>query len=185
MGVVQRGVTEVAQNAKMAADGSREFLGITEQVAAASEEQGAATEEITSTIEEQNKAFNEMSAAANELSELAEQLKVSTDAQKSSEELAAAAEELSANVEEASTAAGQIMKTMEQLGEGARLQAELTTKGANLAERLASAAVQMKISRSENRNFSSCPPSDTKMNLHRRRNSSSAPLFSECPPSDR
>ena len=142
---VQQGVSEVAQNAKIAGDGTREFLGITQQVAAASEEQGAATEEINSTINEQNKAFNEMSIAANELSELAEQLKVSTDAQKSSEELASAAEELSANVEEASTASGQIMKTMEQLGQGARLQAELTAKGANLSERLASAASQMKI----------------------------------------
>ena len=142
---VQQGVSEVAQNAKIAGDGTREFLGITQQVAAASEEQGAATEEINSTISEQNKAFNEMGIAANELSELAEQLKVSTDAQKSSEELASAAEELSANVEEASTASGQIMKTMEQLGQGARLQAELTAKGANLSERLASAASQMKI----------------------------------------
>lgn len=145
MGIVQAGIAEVSQNAQTAANGSREFLGVTQQVAAASEEQGAATEEISSTIEEQNKAFNEMSTAANDLSDSAEQLKVSTDAQKSSEELAAAAEQLSANVEEASTAARQIMQTMEQIGEGARLQAELTTTGATLSERLASAALQMKI----------------------------------------
>lgn len=144
MDMVQKAITEVAQNAKEANASSKEFLALAQQVAAASEEQGAATEEITQTIAEQNKAFTEMGTASAELSELAEQLKVSTDAQKSSEELASAAEELSANVEEASTAAQQIMKVMEQLGEGAQIQAELTGKAAGLAERLAAAALQMK-----------------------------------------
>ncbi|MBP2663551.1 MAG: methyl-accepting protein [Firmicutes bacterium] len=143
--IVQKGVTEVTQNAKIAAEGTKEFLALSQQTATASEEQGAATEEITSTITEQNKAFNEMSTAANELAELAEQLKVSTDAQKSSEELASAAEELSANVEETSTASEQIMKTMDQLAEGAKLQSELTAKCAKVSEHLAGAAVQMKV----------------------------------------
>ncbi|SDG69682.1 methyl-accepting chemotaxis protein [Desulfosporosinus hippei] len=145
MAQVQAGVTEVTQNAKTTNEGSKDFLGMSEQIAAAAEEQGSAAEEVNKSVAEQNKAFNEMGTAANELAQMAEQLKVSTDSQKTSEELAAAAEELSANVEEANSASQQIMVAMVQLGKGARIQGELSISGAELAERLVVAATQMKV----------------------------------------
>lgn len=142
---VQAGVTEVAQNSKAANEGAKDFLGIAEQIAAATEEQGSAAEEVSKSVTEQNKAFSEMGSAANELSQMAEQLKVSTDSQKTSEEMAAAAEELSANVEEANSTSQQIMAAMGQLSKGARMQGELSIKGAEVAERLVVASTQMKV----------------------------------------
>ncbi len=140
---VQKYVTEVSQNAVDANKGAGEFLGIAEQIAAAAEQQSSAAEEVEKSIQIQNKAFNELNAGAADLAQMAEDLKVSTDAQKSSESLAAASEELSANVEEANSTAGEILKAMEQISSGARAQAELTEKAANLAERLAAASKQM------------------------------------------
>ncbi|MBM7865852.1 methyl-accepting chemotaxis protein [Heliomicrobium gestii] len=144
MGAVQSAVIEVSQSAVDANKGAIEFLSVAEQVAAAAEEQSNAAEEVNQAVSEQNKAFSEMGSAANELAQLAETLKVSTDAQKSSEELASAAEELSANVEEANSASRQIMTAMGQLSQGAKLQGELTQKGAALSERLVTAANQMR-----------------------------------------
>jgi len=114
------------------------------KVAAAAAEQASAAEEISKSTAEQNRAFDEMNTGANDLSEMAEQLKTSTDTKKSSEEVAAAAEQLSASVDEANNASQQIMTAIEQLAKGAKVQAELTGKSAELAQRLSAAALQIK-----------------------------------------
>jgi methyl-accepting chemotaxis protein len=141
--VVQKGVAEISQNAVDANKGASEFLGIVEQIAAAAEQQSSATEEVEKSLQMQNRAFDELNSAASELAQMAEDLKISTDAQKSSEALAAAAQELAANVEEANSTSSEIMKAMEQISSGARMQAELTEKSALFAEKLVVAARQM------------------------------------------
>ncbi|WP_442788066.1 methyl-accepting chemotaxis protein [Ferviditalea candida] len=140
---MQRGVAEISQNATDANKGSAEFLALAEQIAAAAEQQSSSSEEIEKSLQMQNKAFSELNAAASDLAQMAEDLKVSTDAQKSAEALAAAAEELSANVEEGNSTAGEILKAMQQISNGAQAQAELTDKSAQVAERLAVASKQM------------------------------------------
>ena len=141
--LVQKGITEVSQNAIDSNKGAGEFLAFAEQIAAAADQQSSAAEEVEKAIQMQNKAFNELNAGAGDLSQMAEDLKVSTDAQKSSESVAAASEQLSANVEEANSTANEILKAVDQISSGAQTQSELTDKSSALAENLAVAAKQM------------------------------------------
>lgn len=141
--IVQRSIAEISQNAIDSNKGAINFLALAEQIAAAAEQQSSSSDEIEKSLQMQNKAFSELNAAASDLAQMAEDLKVSTDSQKTSETLAAASEELSANVEEGNSTAVEILKAMQEISVGAQMQAELTDKSAQLAEKLAVAAKQM------------------------------------------
>ncbi len=124
---------------------SKEYLKMSETVAAAAEELSASAEESRKGTEQQAKAFSEMSSAAEELAQTAEELKNSTNLQKSAEELASMSEQLSANIEEALSAGQELAKAIEQIQKAAELQGKETVKGSDLGDRLATTNTQVEV----------------------------------------
>lgn len=134
----EKGVQQILADAKT-------FLGMAEAVASAAEELSSSAEEARKGAQQQTKAFSEMANASEELAQTAEDLKNSTDLQKSAEELASMSEQLSANIEEALSAGQELAKAIEQIQKGAEVQSRETTKGAEVAERLATISNQTEV----------------------------------------
>jgi methyl-accepting chemotaxis protein len=124
---------------------SKEFLKMSENVAAAAEELSASAEESRKGTEQQAKAFSEMSSAAEELAQTAEELKNSTNLQKSAEELASMSEQLSANIEEALSASQELAKAIEQIQKASEIQGKETQKGAEVGEKLGAVNAQVEV----------------------------------------
>ncbi len=129
-GEIVAGIAEIVAGAEQSTVAAQQALKGSESISSAAEEQSSAAEESAKTVSEQTRALSECEQTAQILSDLSEDLKNSTDLSKSAEEVASSAEELSSAVQEINRSSTQIMVALEQIRDGARVQAAATEESA-------------------------------------------------------
>jgi methyl-accepting chemotaxis protein len=128
LAALSEGAQELLMTSLEAETAVREAERGSEQVASAAEEQSAAAAEAQQAIEQQSASLEESQQTAEALGSLAQDLRADETDAAAIEQMAAAAEELSATVQELAGASSEILVAIEQIGQGAQIQASATTQ---------------------------------------------------------